>query len=462
MTRVRAQLDILSGRRAGEVLFFDGDAVMVGRHPDADLRFDPERELAVSAHHAVLVRKGDGWHLRDLSSRNGTFLNGGVVQGEVPIASGDRITFGFGGPEVEFRVTTGSVRVGVPGTRGESSRVRNLPTAERLRVELARQARGLRWLSVALVAGLLLVTVVFFQTGRTREAGWQEERLRARATIDSLLEVSAGALETLDTMEGEVEGLNRALREARDEVVQARTRLASAEDRQEAGDLNQLRRELQSATQALTRHQLAATTDFGRIERANRPALARVYVEMAGGEVVTATAFSVRSDAVLVTNRHVVAGEDGTGEPSRVAVQFADSEQVWPARVVLVARDADLAVLKVDNIEGRVPIIRGFVPEGSLPEGSPVAIIGFPLGGDVVPAEGRVVRPVIGAGLVLERSERLLTVQGYGARGASGSPVFDEEGYLLGVLFGGVEDAGRHTVHAVPAEAARRLVELVP
>ena len=47
----------------------------------------------VSKHHATLVHTGNGWHLRDAGSRNGTFVNGRRVQ-DAFLHNGDRITVG--------------------------------------------------------------------------------------------------------------------------------------------------------------------------------------------------------------------------------------------------------------------------------------------------------------------------------------------------------------------------------
>jgi DNA-binding CsgD family transcriptional regulator len=48
----------------------------------------------VSRVHAVLERFGDTWCVRDLGSRNGTFVNGGRIIGEQALRSGDEILLG--------------------------------------------------------------------------------------------------------------------------------------------------------------------------------------------------------------------------------------------------------------------------------------------------------------------------------------------------------------------------------
>jgi FHA domain len=48
----------------------------------------------VSRVHAVFERFGDAWCVRDLGSRNGTFVNGGRIIGERALHSGDEIVLG--------------------------------------------------------------------------------------------------------------------------------------------------------------------------------------------------------------------------------------------------------------------------------------------------------------------------------------------------------------------------------
>jgi hypothetical protein len=48
-------------------------AVVVGRHPDCDTQINSHR---VSRWHCVLTRDGDDVVVRDLGSRNGTWING--------------------------------------------------------------------------------------------------------------------------------------------------------------------------------------------------------------------------------------------------------------------------------------------------------------------------------------------------------------------------------------------------
>jgi hypothetical protein len=65
----------------------------------------------VSRVHAVFERFGDAWCVRDLGSRNGTFVNGGRIVGERALHSGDEIVLGrlrllFRGPAARGKQTT--------------------------------------------------------------------------------------------------------------------------------------------------------------------------------------------------------------------------------------------------------------------------------------------------------------------------------------------------------------------
>lgn len=458
---------VRTGARSGEVLEVRNGRVTVGRSPEASLRFDPGRDLEVSALHAELVHRDGDWYVMDLGSRNGTWLDGTRVERERRLRTGDRLRFGAQGPEVEIRVgeearSTGAAPPTAPPPETADHRrappSRKASPSDRIRA-LTRRNRTLTW---TLTGGFLLVLTggaAVAWAWISRDAAFQQEQAALRADMDSLLVASQ---RTVDRLQGEMEGLATVLRESRGEVRDLRSALDAAEQGEgTAEEVEALRRRLQAATVALTRHQLAASLDFAAIEEANRSAVAVVYVELEPGRVSTATAFAVRADGTLVTNRHVVRGESGTAEPIRVGIQFSDSPQVWPARVVRVAPDADLALLRTDRILGDVPTVAGFNERGdTLAVGSPVALLGFPLGGNGLDetSERAIPRALLSAGVLQARRDGHLEVVGYGEQGASGSPVLDAEGRVAGVVFGGRDDDGTRTVLAVPAGEVLRFL----
>ena len=56
-------------------------AVTLGRHPDCDIVLE---HLAVGRRHAELTKLNGVWHLRDLGSRNGTYLGGKAIASDNP------------------------------------------------------------------------------------------------------------------------------------------------------------------------------------------------------------------------------------------------------------------------------------------------------------------------------------------------------------------------------------------
>jgi hypothetical protein len=70
----------------------------IGRDARNDLAVD---DMTVSRIHARLERTTGGWVLKDLSSTNGTRVNGWRVRGQVTVRAGDLVRFG----DVEYTLT---------------------------------------------------------------------------------------------------------------------------------------------------------------------------------------------------------------------------------------------------------------------------------------------------------------------------------------------------------------------
>jgi hypothetical protein len=100
----------LSGARAGEVDEFpaaETSEILVGRDPEAAVRFDPSREDLVSRHHLKIVRdpeSADEFAVVDLQSRNGAFLNRQRVYAPARLTHNDVIQLGPAGPEFRFEL----------------------------------------------------------------------------------------------------------------------------------------------------------------------------------------------------------------------------------------------------------------------------------------------------------------------------------------------------------------------
>lgn len=462
---MRARFEILSGARRGQAEVFRKAYIGLGRHPLSDVRFDADRDLDVSARHAAVIQRDNGFYLQDLGSRNGTLVNGEPVAEERLLSDGDVIGFGPEGPSVRFRVVLvaddasaspgGELSDRSSPTREANPRRARSSTAVRIAAEVARQTRRLRATTKVLLAALVLSVAAL--------AGlqWRGERVRQRelaslaARADSLTR-SAQALAT--RFEGELQGLRLALVQAQTETAQLQRDLAAARD----GDGSTVQR-LRAELEAVARRQQAligaTAVDYRAIARRNQQAVAIVLVEFSPGERFSGTAFAVDSQGTLITNRHVIVGADGTRRPQRLGVMFAGSRQNFPAEIVGVSRDADLAVLRV-QVAGGVPHVAALAGDGQGPErGEPVAILGYPLGFDLPMTRSGttpVAAPTLTAGTVSKVLSDVLQLDGYGAPGSSGSPVFDSAGRVVGLIFGGERESQGKIVYALPAGVVLR------
>jgi pSer/pThr/pTyr-binding forkhead associated (FHA) protein len=454
-----ARVKILTGARAGSELSFSGTPIVVGRHADADLRFDPHEDLEVSTRHAELTRVGTSWYIRDLGSRNGTLLNGQSVEASAPLQDGDVVQFGRGGPKVTISLQAVPKASTVPRTRTDTPAPGLRGATQLIRAEVASRTKRLRLL--AGVLGLLLVAVTAFAILATRSQRelWRDEMAAMQAQIDQILTASA---RTEEDLQGRAQGLESALEESREQLRGLQTRLQRAEARDSQPDVTALRRELLAAQSALARRQLAPNIDYAAIERVARPAVARIFVEYASGQRFAATAFSVAETGRLVTNRHVVERESGE-TPGRIGVQFAGSVQVYPARLVAASEANDLALLQLERLAGEVPALREInARPDTLASGSPVVVLGFPLAGAPTHESAPSPEAVLSAGLLVASTTDFVEVEALGAEGSSGSPIFDLNGHLIGVLFGGRLVDGQERLVAASSTAVVALIEAVP
>jgi len=76
---------------AGEVSHeLTGDTITIGRLDDNTIQIE---NISVSSHHAQFTLSGGDYHLKDLNSTNGTFLNGKPLT-EAQLHAGDKVRFG--------------------------------------------------------------------------------------------------------------------------------------------------------------------------------------------------------------------------------------------------------------------------------------------------------------------------------------------------------------------------------
>jgi S1-C subfamily serine protease len=157
----------------------------------------------------------------------------------------------------------------------------------------------------------------------------------------------------------------------------------------------------------------------------------------------------VAAPGVVVTNAHVVAGQDDT------TVQMHGSGPALPARAIAYDPHNDVAVLRAPGLGGR-PLRIAADPS----PGTAGAILGFPGNGpyDVRPGRIGVLRRVItqdayGRGPV-QRS--LMPFRGLVRPGNSGGPMVDGRGRVLTTVFAATRGGRRRGGFGVPNDLVRR------
>ena len=451
----------LDGADAGQVRIIRKEFATIGRHPDADLPFDPARALEVSVRHAAVFRAGGGWVVRDLGSTNGTWVNGVKVKGDRVLLPGDLIRLGREGPGLQFHThdreaatlpDAGPVTRRLPEQSRGSPKGRSRPpgTATRIRAEVRRQTAGWKRVTalVAVVALLVSGGLGVLAVREQRSAG--ELRVRLLQRSDSLLANLAGASSS-------VAALADQLALAREET--ARLRAEIADRATGASALESLAERLEAEFPGRTAMVEAARFNREAIDSANRDAVGVVVSELAGGRRIAGTGFVVRArgdSGWILTARHLVTDSAGRAA-ARLGFLFEGSRQNFRARLLGVADSADLAVLVV-RVSGGVPAVAGL---GAAPgPGEPVALLGFPVGldpGGTWRTQG--VRAVGLIGTVRRAGPDLIEVDGYGASGSSGGPIFGSDGKVVGMVFGGDPESDGRVVYAVTAIQITRLLE---
>ena len=78
------------GGRVGESFAVDRERTTIGRRPDSLVFLD---DVTVSRDHALLVHRSGGWHLDDLGSLNGTYVNRRRIESH-RLVDGDELQVG--------------------------------------------------------------------------------------------------------------------------------------------------------------------------------------------------------------------------------------------------------------------------------------------------------------------------------------------------------------------------------
>jgi len=178
--------------------------------------------------------------------------------------------------------------------------------------------------------------------------------------------------------------------------------------------------------------------------KAAAPSVVKV-LGTACGLGVEGSGWVASNDGVVVTNAHVVAGQDDTTVQVQGEGPHHDAQLIW------FDERNDLALLRVPAIAGSAPALSLDIDEKP---GTSAAVLGFPENGpyDVEPARLGQTREFLsddayGNGPV----RRLVTsLRGRVRSGNSGGPLVDDDGQVVGTIFASTLSGGGRSGLAVP------------
>jgi hypothetical protein len=161
----------------------------------------------------------------------------------------------------------------------------------------------------------------------------------------------------------------------------------------------------------------------------------------------------VAADGEVVTNAHVVAGQDDT------TVQVGGEGPRYDAQAIWFDPRNDLAILRVPGLAG-VPALR---LDQDAPEGTSAAILGFPENGSYAVGPGRlghtatvVSQDAYGHGPV---RRQITSLRGRVRQGNSGGPVVDSRGRVVTTIFAATVSDGGRSGYGVPDSVAAAALE---
>ena len=207
---------------------------------------------------------------------------------------------------------------------------------------------------------------------------------------------------------------------------------------------------------------LARATDLSEAARRAKPAVVHLRILNGGKLKGEATGFFISPDGLIATNHHVLE----SAADSTVEAHLADGTVHRVSGFLAEDATHDLAILQAEG--------RGFpaLPLGDsdkVKEGLKVATWGSPMGLSFTLAEG-IISAIRPGGLPAELpsteqasrySGPIIQINASGAQGSSGSPIFDEDGQVIGVIHSGMGTQGT-IMFGVPSNRLASLRATIP
>ncbi len=476
----------------GTVYDIPPQGLTLGRDPANSVVIEAKHE-GVSAHHVRLViRDGDLW-AEDLHSKNGTFSGGREISVRA-MAHGDVLQLGPDGPRFAAVCSTGiEDTVSLPkkglgmGRRRVGHETIQL-VREKLGISgdvdqmLRRQRRRHTAMTMSLAALVVIVGVTGFWMVREKDG---QMRLLVEQQQAKLQEVTESQRESWDNQsqrwnEAQVQWeQTRERLQGQREELEAHIRDLENRGQVAASELESLRNELgqtvetldffnpvnieQSKLRSVERVEEAVVLIETRQRFRNEDTGQELFVviDETGNETLnlndegqpleeesTGSGFCFSEDGWILTNAHVV-GKKEEAPPVRISpeilltpsirLQVVFSGQAFRHNATLVAWNAedtaDLALLKIEPFDS-MPHLDGLDLERPSPaRGTEVFLLGFPLGKRAMQQGDTMIASTF-RGIVSRQVGAYLQVDAAVHPGASGGPVIDSHGNVIGVVVG--------------------------
>jgi S1-C subfamily serine protease len=432
---VRFAIVHLSGSRRGKTEEFEVNRLTVGTDPANDLTFDPARDPVVLPWHAEFSVEHCDLILRDRGTQGGTFVNHQCIT-EIILQDNDLVMFGREGPKVRIRIKPGAYANCKP-LHDILCDCRDIAKAAQhgwftstalffrhLLSELAFHAT----IPVRLLAGVIVLLPAVLL------AGLLYTNYSSRWTYDRQI---SGLLSQLETGKVSREAMEQKIQKGRDQTAESVQILKQEVERlsillqgKEKGhateeDIVTLKQRLRTVEAEMAASEKIISSfrggvallqgTYGFAEKGTRRLLRYQGVDAEGEPLrdadgnplftfegdtplvtasFTGTGFLVDTQGFMLTNRHLANPWEmdqgakqlmGKGlEPRLFMLRafFPDVPTPFDLRVIKVSDEADVALVKFDPGNLRLPVLSLGRGMGKAAVGDPILLMGYPAGLD--------------------------------------------------------------------------------